>query len=238
MSALARMLKHRRFAVQGTDSTRSSETDRLINEGVPVQIGHSGEGIVSRYAIVLSDAIDLETSPEVAAAREAGAPLFRRSQVLGWLLRDRKVIAVTGTHGKTTATGMIGAGMKAAGMDPLIVVGANVPEFGGPVVEGDGEWAVVEACEAYDSFHDINPTVVVLTNLELDHVDFHGSWENLLNSVVRFVQSTELEAGGRFIYCSQDPGAREVAEKVHAEGRSYSLNSFERDLAEACGTPH
>lgn len=224
MSALARMLRHRGFAVQGTDSTRSPETDRLVDEGLPVRIGHSGDGIMGRYAVVLSDAIDLDTSPEVARAKELGAPLFRRSQVLGWLLRDRKVIAVTGTHGKTTTTGMIGAGLKSAGLNPLIVVGASVPEFGGPVVEGDGEWAVVEACEAYDSFHDLDPQIVVLTNLELDHVDYHGSWENLKDSVVRFVD----KAGptGCLVYCEEDPGAREIASLCHIPGVPYRIDQF------------
>ncbi len=241
MSALARMLKHRGYAVEGTDSTPSPETDRLQNEGISVRIGHAGEGITTDHAVVLTDAIDLSVSPEVARAREIGAPLFRRSQVLGWLLRDRRVIAVTGTHGKTTTTGMIGAGLKAAGMDPLIVVGASVPEFGGPVVEGKGEWAVVEACEAYDSFHDIDPTMVVLTNLELDHVDFHGNWENLLESVSRFVRSAHSDLPiNPLIYCASDPGAAEVCEHaLHGGGGwGYSPETFEVDLTERCGVAH
>ncbi len=219
MSALARMLKHRGYGVQGTDSTQSPETDRLQAEGIDVRIGHSGDGIAGDQAVVLTDAIDLASSPEVARAREIGAPIFRRSQVLGWLLKDRKVIAVTGTHGKTTTTGMIGAGLKAAGMDPLIVVGANVPEFGGPVVEGKGEWAVIEACEAYDSFHDIDPHIVVLTNLELDHVDFHGNWENLRESVLRFVR--KIGPTGSLVYCDEDDGAREIAAMAGVPSQPY-----------------
>lgn len=237
MSALARMLKHRGFTVEGTDSTQSPETDRLVAEGIAVRIGHSGEGITDQHAVVLTDAIDLSISPEVARAREVGAPIFRRSQALGWLLRDKKVIAVTGTHGKTTTTGMIGAGLKAAGMDPLIVVGASVPEFGGPVVEGKGEWAVVEACEAYDSFHDIKPTVAVLTNLELDHVDFHGTWDNLLDSVTRFVETAGSDLPiSPFVYCASDWGAGEVAFRV--SGWGYSPETYEVDLAEVCREPH
>lgn len=217
MSALARMLKHRGFSVEGTDSTQSPETDRLQAEGISVRIGHSAESISDKHAVVLTDAIDLSTSPEVARAREIAAPLFRRSQVLGWLLRDNSVIAITGTHGKTTTTGMIGAGLKAAGLDPLIVVGASVPEFGGPVVEGKGKWAVVEACEAYDSFHDITPNIVVLTNLELDHVDYHGNWENLRDSVVRFVESIDDQSDvSGFFYNTESEGSLEVAGLVFA----------------------
>ncbi|MFI5385549.1 MAG: UDP-N-acetylmuramate--L-alanine ligase [Fimbriimonadales bacterium] len=227
MSALARMLKHRGYSVVGTDSTQSPETDRLQAEGISVRIGHSGEGISDKQGVVLTDAIDLSTSPEVARAREIGAPLFRRSQVLGWLLRDNYVIAVTGTHGKTTTTGMIGAGLKASGMDPLIVVGAAVPEFGGPVYEGRGSWAVVEACEAYDSFHDITPNIVVLTNLELDHVDYHGSWEHLRDSVVRFVESIDnRRAPNGFIYNCESDGAQEVTDLVWNGEGCFSITPY------------
>lgn len=210
MSALARMLKHRGFRVRGTDSTVSPETDRLTAEGIEVHIGHSGEWIEPADAVVLTDAIDLAVSPEVARAKELNAPIFRRSQALGWLLKPYKVIAVTGTHGKTTTTGMTGAGLIAAGLDPLVVVGASIPEWGGPVREGKGEWAVVEACEAYDSFHDIDPALVVLTNLELDHIDFHGDLKSLEASVLRFIES--MPEDGTLIYCAADEGARRIAE--------------------------
>jgi UDP-N-acetylmuramate--L-alanine ligase len=222
MSAIARMLNHRGYAVTGTDSTASPETERLTLEGINVRIGHSPTGLEPGMALVVTDAIDLNQSPEVARAKELEIPIVRRSQALGWLLRDKKVIAVTGTHGKTTTTGMIGAGLQAAGMDPLIVVGASVPQFKGPIVEGDGEWAVVEACEAYDSFHDINPTIVVLTNLELDHVDFHGSYENLRDSVVRFVD--KIPAEGWLVYCTEDRGASEVAELCSVRAIPYGLS--------------
>ena len=216
MSALARMLKHRGFTVRGTDSTASPEVDRLRSEGFEVTLGHSGDSIRPDDAVILTDAIDLETSPEVKRARELGRPIFRRSQALGWLLGRYRVIAVTGTHGKTTTTGMLGAGLMESGLDPTIVVGASVPEFGGPVVEGRGDWAVVEACEAYDSFHDIDPEVVLLTNLEMDHSDFHGTWENLKRSVNRFVSSAKL-----LVYCEDDPGATEIAEAVDVPKIAY-----------------
>ncbi len=227
MSALARMLAHRGFAVRGTDAIAGPETDRLSAEGIAVRIGHSGEGLTSDDALVVTDAVDLDASPEVARARELGIPLVRRSQALGWVLRPYKTICVTGTHGKTTTTGMIGAGLAAAGLDPTVVVGAAIPQWGGPVREGKGEWAVVEACEAYDSFHDLRPDMVVLTNLELDHVDFHGTWENLRDSVVRFVRKLDdSPVGGTLVYCADDYGAREIGEMAsggpwHFEVRGY-----------------
>lgn len=222
MSALARMLSHRGYTVRGTDSTAGPETERLTSEGIGVRIGHSGEGITSEDALVLTDAIDLETSPEVARARELDIPIVRRSQALGWVLNSYKTICVTGTHGKTTTTGMTGAGMIAAGLDPTVVVGAAIPQWGGPVREGHGEWAVVEACEAYDSFHDLRPDIVVLTNLELDHVDFHGTWENLRDSVGRFV--ARVPEDGALVYCAADAGAVEIAARFSGTKIAYGLD--------------
>ena len=239
MSALARMLAHRNFSVRGTDSTEGPETERLRKEGLSVRIGHSGEGLTPEDALVVTDAIDLDASPEVAKARELGIPIVRRSQALGWVLKPYKTICVTGTHGKTTTTGMIGAGLIAAGFDPTVVVGAAIPQWGGPVREGKGEWAVVEACEAYDAFHDFEPNIVVLTNLELDHVDFHGTWENLRDSVVRFLNKKSMDGMGDLIVCAESPGALEVAEQfVWGEAWVYRKGTWQertRDCAE--GTP-
>nr|WP_227625158.1 D-alanine--D-alanine ligase [Fimbriimonas ginsengisoli] len=128
-------------------------------------------------------------------------------------------MAVTGTHGKTTTTGMTGAGLIAAGLDPLVVVGAAIPEWGGPVRYGNGEYAVVEACEAYDALHDLDPYIVILTNLELDHVDFHGNYENLRASILRFVDRIPKEGG--LVFCADDPGAEEVAKLTTARTFAY-----------------
>lgn len=220
MAAVAEMLLQRGFTVKGSDSTEQPTLDHLRALGATVFLGHHADSVQPGYALILTDAIDLATSPEVARARELGLPLFRRSQALGWLLGNRKVIAVTGTHGKTTTTGMIGAALKGAGLDPLIVVGAEVPEFGGSVVFGGGDWAVVEACEAYDSFHDLDPEIAVLTNLESDHLDFHENYENLRSSVDRFIQ----RAPRGVVYCAEDAGASEVARGTH--GIPYTAELF------------
>lgn len=219
MGALARLLRHEGYDVTGDDAYESPATLALQAEGVELRIGHSGEGIHPGQALILTDAIDLTQSPEVARARELGVPMYRRSQALGWLLKRYDVIAVTGTHGKTTTTGLLGTALTKAGVDPTIVVGAAIPSWGGPVRFGKGKWAVVEACEAYDSFHDLFPKVVLLTNLEADHLDYHGSYEHLLDSVQRFANKAET-----LIYCAEDKGACEVAAK-HPHAMPYALQS-------------
>lgn len=212
MAGVARLLKNRGYRVRGTDSTDSPLIHAMQSEGIEVHIGHSGMGIEPGDRVILTDAIDLASSPEVARARELGLPIFRRSQALGWLLEGKKTIAVTGSHGKSTTTGMVASGLIACEMDPMVVVGAEIPELGTSVVDGGGEFAVVEACEAYDSLHDFDPDIAVLLNLELDHVDFHGTWENLRDSVTRFANRARI-----LVYNLSDPGACEIASRVHVE---------------------
>jgi UDP-N-acetylmuramate--L-alanine ligase len=225
MSGLAKMLVKKGFEVAGSDSTASGVTAELQTEGIQVRTSHSDADIRSDQAVVLSDAIDLKTNPEVARAKELCCKLFRRSQLLGFLLKDKKVLAVTGTHGKTTTTGMLGAALQGAGFEPTIVVGAAVPQFGGPIVDGAGKYAAVEACEAYDSLHDLDPFMVLLTNLELDHVDFHGTYEALRNSVQDFVN--RIPEDGLLVFCADDKGAREVAAQFVGRKLGYAKGSFE-----------
>jgi UDP-N-acetylmuramate--L-alanine ligase len=234
MSALARMLLRRGYKVAGSDAVTGPVLDQLRLEGAECRVGHCKEAISEGQALVVSDAIDLRQSPEVLRSVELGNPIVRRSQALGWLLRTYKVIAVTGTHGKSTTTALLGAGLEAAGLDPLVVVGAAVPLWNGPVREGSGQYAVVEACEAYDSFHDLEPHSVVLTNLELDHVDFHKSYERLRESVVRFVDKIPPE--GWLIYCSEDRGACEVAELSSVRAVPYGASDeWQRQMANILG---
>lgn len=232
MSALARMLKVRGFEVEGSDQSESVEVLRLREEGITVHAGHREQPVTdwaavdpTHSAVILTDAIDLKISPEVAVTRALELPMVRRSQALGWLLQPYRVIAVTGTHGKTTTTGLVGSALIGAGLDPLVVVGASIPQWNGPIREGKGQWAVVEACEAYDAFHDLDPTLVVLTNLELDHVDFHGNYENLRASVLRFVN--RIPADGALIYCSEDAGAKEISALADVNGIGYASGAPE-----------
>jgi D-alanine--D-alanine ligase len=227
MSGLARLARDRGLVVAGSDSTPGDEVSRLVAEGFSVTVGHDASNIEGFRpdVIVLTDAIDLNDSPEVAAAHRLGVPLLRRSQLLGWLTRNRRVIAITGTHGKTTTTGFVGAGLMAAGFDPLVIVGAVIPQWDGPIHFGKGEWAVVEACEAYDSFHDLDPEIVILTNLEPDHLDFHGTWAALEGSVDRFV--ARIPSQGWLIYCEEDSGASDVARRFAGQRVGYRFDPQE-----------
>lgn len=224
MGALAQVLVHQGHSVRGTDSTASPMTARLESHGVSVRIGHGPVTLGPGCGLVLTDAIDLEKSPEVRSARDAGIPVFRRSQLLGWLTRNHRVVAITGTHGKTTTTALVAEAL--AELDPLVINGANVPAWDGAIKLGRGEWAVVEACEAYNSLHDIRPEITVLTNLELDHEDFYADGlEQLLSTVTRFVQK-----GSKLLYFADDANARTVAARSEIEAMPYDASDFAGDL--------
>jgi D-alanine--D-alanine ligase len=212
MSALARILLHQGREVSGSDTTESSALDDLRARGASIRIGHDADNIKGAAAVCVSDAIGLKENPETRSAREGGIRLLRRSQLLGQVLRGHRVIAITGSHGKSTTTAILAQILTAAGMDPLAIVGADVPGFDGNVRLGKGEIAVVEACEAYNSLQDIQPETVLLTNLEPEHLDFHKTWEALLESVRKFAAS----ATGRpkLVYCADDAGACQVAQLI------------------------
>lgn len=217
MSALARILLHRGARVSGSDIADSPTIADLRSRGATIFFGHAASNLGDADVAVVSDAIDLLDNPETTEARNREVRLLRRSQLLGRLLKGYRVYAVTGSHGKSTTTALLAQVFVDAGLDPVAIVGADVPGFEGNVRLGYGSIAVIEACEAYDSFHDIGPDVVVLTNLEAEHLDYHKTWEKLRESVARFASS-----GKQFIYCEEDAGAREVASQV-GSGTPYGF---------------
>jgi len=231
MSALAFLALEQGLNVSGCDAAESTVLQNLRNRGIEVITPSSGEdpGLPKGVdAIVVSDAIDLQADPIVKQARINDIPIFRRSQLLGSLLRNHRLIAVTGTHGKTTTTALVAFGLEGAGLDPLAVEGATIPAWNGPLLIGKGKWAVAEACEAYDGIHDLNPEIILLTNLELDHQDFHGNYDALEASILRFVN--KLGRDGILIFNAEDKGASKIAELAMCLKFGYRESDFVEDL--------
>ncbi len=209
MSALARVLLARGYRVTGSDIAPSATTDDLADRGARITMGHDARAVEGADVVVVSDAIPLDENPEALEAERRGLTRVRRSRLLGMVLEGYKVIAVTGTHGKSTVTAAIAQVLARAGKRPLALVGADVEGFDGNVLYGEGPWAVVEACEAYEGYFDLDPHIVVLTNLEADHLDRHGSFDALRDSVSAFVR--KATGSPRLVFCADDSGAREVA---------------------------
>ena len=205
MSALAQILLARGRAVSGSDLAESEITARLLSLGAQVSIGHRAENVDGAERVIVSDAIH-EGNPELERARELRIPTQKRSELLGELIAGSRGIAVSGTHGKTTVTAMIGLILVEAGLDPTIVLGGEYEAIGGNARVGRGEWLVAEACEAYESFLDLRPEIAVVTNIEPDHLDHHGTEEHLRQSFAQFLD--RVGPRGVMVLCADRPELR------------------------------
>jgi len=186
MSALAELLLLRGCTVTGTDRTASPLTNRLVDLGIQVGIGHRAEAVSQADLVIYTPAVSPD-NPELAEAARRGLPTMKRAALLGLLARDQQVVAVTGTHGKTTTTAMTGAVLKAAGMDPTILVGGIVQGDERNFIPGSGSTWVLEADEYDRSFHELQPHVAVVTSLEADHLDAYGSMDAIVDAYRTFL---------------------------------------------------
>jgi UDP-N-acetylmuramate--alanine ligase len=204
MSGLALALKARGLEVTGSDARRSDRTEMVERAGIPVYLGHRAEHLGNADTVVYSTDVPPD-NVERATAVARGLRVVHRSEVLAWLLEGRRPILVTGTHGKTTTTTMIGLVLRQAGLDPLILVGGEVRDLGGQnAVLGEGPWVVAEADESDGSFLRYYPTVCVVTNLEPEHLEHYGgSFENVVAAVRRFVDRVPPE--GLAVLSADDP---------------------------------
>ncbi len=188
MSGLARVLARQGVRVSGSDAQDSATLETLRREyGVAAAAGHDGAQVGQADLVVVSAAVR-GGNPEVAAARAADIPIISRAEMLGRLMdRYARSVAVSGTHGKTTTTGMTACILEDGGLDPTVLIGGDLPRYGGNARVGASDVFLAEACEAYDSFLDLNPQVAVITNIEADHLDYYGDLENVLRSFRRFL---------------------------------------------------
>jgi UDP-N-acetylmuramate--alanine ligase len=190
MSGLALVCRQLGAEVTGSDRTDSSYMQRLRRAGIEPRIGHDAEAVPDGAEVVVSTAIP-EENPELARARERGQRVMHRGELLAELCAERRLVAVAGTHGKTTTAGMVAHAMRAAGADPAFFLGGELPGAG-PSGEaanagwGDGDWVVAEADESDASFLHLRPEVAVITNVELDHHSQWASRAELLDAFARF----------------------------------------------------
>ncbi|MDR0876073.1 MAG: UDP-N-acetylmuramate--L-alanine ligase [Clostridiales Family XIII bacterium] len=189
LSAIAEILLSRGIFVSGSDSKESEITDRLIERGARVYLGHRAKNIGQADLVVYSAAVPMD-NPELRAAVEKGIPIVTRAELLGELMKGAdNSIAVAGAHGKTTCTSMISLILKNAGKDPTILVGGNLSEIGGNVSVGSGDYFITEACEYMDSFLALTPKYAVILNIDSDHLDYFKDIDHIVRSFDRFANS-------------------------------------------------
>lgn len=207
MRALARILVDGGWVVSGSDRDSTSASS-LSSTGVTVVPDDDTRRAADAALVVRSSAIPPE-HPALVAARRAGVPVLKRSEMLGALVNDRRLAAVAGTHGKTTVTTMLGLALEAAGRDPLVLVGGHVPEWGGNARIGSGPEAVVEADEYDRSFLQLDPTLAIVTSVEPEHLECYADERDLRASFESFAKRAVEREG--VLVCSDDEGARALA---------------------------
>jgi UDP-N-acetylmuramate--alanine ligase len=204
MSGLARILHAWGYAVSGSDAIASPLLDDLARERIAVTIGHGATDAAASADLVVMTAAVGGDNPEIAAALAAGRPVVKRAQLLGALADARRGVAVAGSHGKSTTSGMIAAALGALGADPSFAIGAVLAGAGTNAAPGAGEEMVVEADEYDYSFLYLHPDVAVITNVEYDHPDLFPDIDAYDGAFARFVAGTRRD--GTLVIAADDPG--------------------------------
>jgi UDP-N-acetylmuramate--alanine ligase len=176
------------YQVSGSDMTSNANVKRLIAKGISVTIGQHEDNVSGAAIIVVSTAIKPD-NPEMIAARKQFLPVVHRAEMLGELMRLKWSVAIAGTHGKTTTTSLVASLLDTGGIDPTVINGGIITGWGSNAKLGKSEWMVVEADESDGSFSRLNPTVAVVTNIDPEHLDHHGSFDQLKQAFRDFVAS-------------------------------------------------
>lgn len=217
MSAVARIMVARGVPVTGSDAKDLPVMADLAAAGAGIHVGYAAGNLGSAQAVVAGSAIRAD-NPELKAAHEAGLPVLHRSEALAAAMAGDRVVAVAGTHGKSTTTSMITVLLQGAGLDPTFAIGANVPALGVNAASGTSDIFVAEADESDGSFLNYRPHIAVVTNVEPDHLDYYGTAEAVYESFDRFTEL--LPADGVLVACADDAGARALAERTSARGNT------------------
>lgn len=203
VSAVARMLMRRGVRVSGSDMNSSPITKRLKEEGAHVYIGHRAGNIPRATELVLYTIAIPRDNPELKRARREGIPTMTYPEALGYVSRERKTIAVSGTHGKTTTTAMIARILERGGVDPTVVVGSVLRESGDNFRAGGSDVFLVEACEFQKSFLNLSPAVLVITNIDNDHLDYYKNISEIIRAFRALAR--KVPADGYIVTRPSDP---------------------------------
>jgi len=208
MSGIAEVLLNLGYTITGSDLGSNAATQRLIERGAKITIGHAAENIQNADAIVTSTAVKGD-NPEVIAARAKHIPIVPRAIMLAELMRLKQGIAIAGTHGKTTTTSLVASVLAEGGLDPTFVIGGRLNSAGANAKLGAGDFIVAEADESDASFLNLSPCIEVITNIDADHMEtYDHSFAKLKQAFVEFTQ--RLPFYGVVMLCIDDPSVREI----------------------------
>ena len=224
MTAIAQVLKLRGAEVTGSDTHEKFFTDEVLEKsGIKFYEGFDAENLgKEKPDLVIYSTAYTEENPELAAARKIGVAILSYPEALGQILKEGFGIAVSGTHGKTTTTAMLGFVLQELGADPTVVVGSAVPQLGGNARAGGGKYVVIEADEYQNKFLYFDPCAVILTSAEYDHPDFFKTPEEYNDAFRKFVE--KIPADGFLVVCADDKNVLEISVVAKCKIISYGLS--------------
>jgi UDP-N-acetylmuramate--alanine ligase len=223
MSGIAEILLNQGFNITGSDMRESENTKYLENLGAKVFIGHNAENINDAEVVVYSSAVDPKENPETNAALQKGIPTIKRAVMLAEVARLNYCLAISGTHGKTTTTSMLGLILIKAGIDPTVIVGGRLRDFGGTNARlGKGKWTVVEADEYDRSFMQLSPTIAIVNNIEEDHLDIYKDIDDIKHTFTDFANLVPFY--GLVSLGIDDSGVKEVLSKINKKIVTFGLS--------------
>lgn len=211
MSGIAEVLHNLGYRVTGSDIAQNQNISRLIKLGITINIGHTKDNINDCLVVVISSAVK-PTNPEIIAAKALRIPVIQRAEMLAELMRLKKSVAISGTHGKTTTTSLMACLFETAGLDPTVVNGGILNAYNTNARLGSSDWIVVEADESDGSFTKLFPTISVVTNIDPEHMEHYKTFDNLEAAFIRFIYNMPFY--GVAALCADHPVVAGLLDKI------------------------
>jgi UDP-N-acetylmuramate--alanine ligase len=211
MSGIAEVMHNLGYQVQGSDIADGYVIEGLRARGIKVSIGHAAENVDGAAVVVTSTAVK-RGNPEVEAALAGRIPIVRRAEMLAELMRLKSTIAIAGTHGKTTTTSLVAALLDTGGIDPTVINGGIINNYGSNARLGASDWMVVEADESDGSFLRLDGTIAVVTNIDPEHLDHYGSFDAIKNAFVEFIENVPFY--GAAMLCLDHPEVQAIIPRI------------------------
>ena len=228
MSGIAELLANLGYRVSGSDAKVSESTERLAALGVDISIGHRAGNVGDVDVVVFTSAARVD-NPELTEARSRRIPVIPRAELLGELMRLRFGIAVAGAHGKTSTTSMIALVLERAGLDPTAVIGGRLSAFGSNARLGQGAYMVAEADESDRSFLKLYPSIAVMTNIDREHMEAYGGFDDLQDAFVEFANKVPFY--GCVVACGDDAELMSLRPRLTRRVVTYGLTREGVDVA-------
>ena len=220
MSGIAELLLRLGYVVSGSDIKSSDITQRLERLGGSIYQGHAPGQVAGADIVVTSNAIG-KGNPEVLEARQNLIPVIHRAEMLAELMRFKYGIAIAGAHGKTSTTSIVAAILDEGGFDPTVVIGGKLKSIGHNAVLGQGDFIVAEADESDGSFLKMSPSIAVVTNIDMEHLDFYKGMDEIKDSFARFIDGMPFY--GLAVLCFDNPHVRELIPKMTKRFITYGV---------------